>query len=259
MKYYFCIGAIFKNENHILKEWIDHYLNRGVDHIYLINDNSTDDYMKTLTPYIEEDKITLYNNEIPRVKRMQVYAYNQYFNKHLKECNWFGIFDLDEFLYSPYTINLKNILSKMVNYDQLLINSSVYIKQPDNVVNSFIYRGEYNSKNNGPNGKYNSFKCIVNTFKNRNKDIILDCHIHKTRNSNLDTINVSFNMNEMLLINHYAIQSLEFWKNIKMTRGEVSMWGYNMKRNIELFNSMDRTNIKDERLKNQNETIEKDK
>ena len=41
-KYYFSIGAVFKNEAHALDEWIQHYLMRGVDHIYLINDFSTD-------------------------------------------------------------------------------------------------------------------------------------------------------------------------------------------------------------------------
>jgi len=36
------IGAVFKNESHIMIEWIEHYLSHGVDTIYLINDESTD-------------------------------------------------------------------------------------------------------------------------------------------------------------------------------------------------------------------------
>ena len=33
--YDFVIGAFFKNESHIIKEWIEHYFHHGVDHIYL--------------------------------------------------------------------------------------------------------------------------------------------------------------------------------------------------------------------------------
>ena len=33
----FCIVAIFKNESHILEEWIQHYIKEGVQHFYLIN------------------------------------------------------------------------------------------------------------------------------------------------------------------------------------------------------------------------------
>ena len=59
--YYFSIGAIFKNESHILKEWLDHYFFHGVDHIYLINDNSTDKFLEILKPYIVKNVVTLYN------------------------------------------------------------------------------------------------------------------------------------------------------------------------------------------------------
>ena len=79
MKYYFCIGAIFKNEGHILNEWIEHYLSRGVDHIYLINDNSNDTFMDILKPYIINHKVTLYNNDIQKCLGVQSKMYNKYF------------------------------------------------------------------------------------------------------------------------------------------------------------------------------------
>ena len=256
MKYYFCIGAIFKNESHILNEWVQHYLSRGVDHIYLINDNSTDNFIDTLKPYIVNEKVTLYNNDIQKCLGVQSKMYNKYLSKHLSDCKWFGIFDLDEFLYSPYTKDIKAILQEQENIEQLQINwvhfgSSGHIEQPENVIQSFIYRGEYNSINNGPNGRYNSYKCIVNTNV---KNIVFDVHSHRTNIKGLKTKNISFNMNDTLLINHYATQSLNFWKNIKMTRGDVNMWYDKMQwdRNLQLFNEMDNNEIKDERLKNQN-------
>ena len=56
-KYFFSIGAIFKNESHILKEWVEHYLFHGVDHMFLINDKSTDNYLEILEPYINEKRL----------------------------------------------------------------------------------------------------------------------------------------------------------------------------------------------------------
>jgi hypothetical protein len=50
--YYLTIGAIFKNESHCLQEWIEHHIFHGVEHFYLLNDGSTDEYMKILQPYI---------------------------------------------------------------------------------------------------------------------------------------------------------------------------------------------------------------
>ena len=51
--YKLSVGALFKNEASILKEWIEHYLHHGVEHFYLINDNSTDNFLDVLQPYVE--------------------------------------------------------------------------------------------------------------------------------------------------------------------------------------------------------------
>ena len=255
--YYFSIGAIFKNEAHILKEWLEHYFFHGVDHIYLINDNSNDNFLEILKPY--KNKVTLYNSEYKgKWVDMQSDLYNKYFNKHIKDSKWFGIFDLDEFLYSPLELNIGIILKKYENENQLHINwvhfgSSGHIKQPNSVVSNFLMRGEYNSKNNGPNGRYNSYKSIIKT----NGNIKLGIHRHLC-NNNSDGKNVSFDeTNTPLLINHYAIQSKDFWCNIKMTRGDVNYYydSQGWKRNMKLFEDMDVNYIKDNRLQIQNEKL----
>jgi hypothetical protein len=253
--FYFTVGAVFKNEAHIMKEWIEHYALHGADHIYLINDNSTDQFLDILQPYIDKKYVTLYNNTLvfENVGRQTV-LYNYFFQKHLKETQWFGIFDLDEFLYSPHEVNVKNVLRDYENAKQLQVNwvhfgSSGHIKQPDNVVNNFLYRGEYNSLTNGPDGRYNSYKSIVNTFNSAN--IQLNIHSHGR-----EATNVSFQEKDpKLLVNHYAIQSVEFWQKVKMTRGDINKYYDSMawQRNMQLFSDCDRnTNILDERLKIQN-------
>lgn len=259
--YFFTIGAIFKNESHILQEWINHYFLHGVDHIYLIDDNSTDNPIKILKPYINSNKITLYNapNQSKYVG-IQEQLYNTFFQQHLKDTLWFGILDLDEFLYSPLTKNIPDILKLYFNKQQLEINwvhfgSSNYIKQPKSVVHNFINRAEYNNSNIGPNGRYNSHKCIIKTYNRGTLNkIILGIHNHIV-NGTKSSYNISFKYSKpQLLINHYAIQSKEYWEKIKMTRGDVNYWynKQNWKRNIELFNQLDINTIEDRRLSDQN-------
>lgn len=261
--YYFTIGAIFKNESHILKEWVLHYLNHGVDHIILIDDNSTDNYIDEIKEFINNNKVTLYINSITDKKLgIQEIKYNHYFKKHIKETKWFGIVDLDEFMYSPNNINMSDILKKYENVKQLEINwvhfgSSNHIKQPSSVVDNFLYRGKYNDNKNGPNGRYNSHKSIVNCMIS--KDIRFHVHTHFCDNSK-KSLNISFKHKDTeLLINHYAIQSLEYWKNIKMTRGDVNHYydAQKWERNLKLFKEMDNNEIFDDRLKKQNENLSK--
>jgi hypothetical protein len=58
----FVVCSVFKNESHILEEWINHYLLHGVDHFYLVNDFSTDNFLSIIEKY--KEKITLYHNDI---------------------------------------------------------------------------------------------------------------------------------------------------------------------------------------------------
>ena len=67
--HYLSIGAIFKNEEMVIKEWIDHHLFHGVEHFYLINDNSTDASEVVLQPYLARGLITLYQMDIPKVSQ----------------------------------------------------------------------------------------------------------------------------------------------------------------------------------------------
>ena len=258
--YYFTIGAVFKNESHILKEWIDHYFFHGIDHIYLINDNSNDNFLEILQPYIDKNIITLYNAPIYNYNGgawPQTEYYNTYFLQHLAQTKWFGIFDLDEFLYSPNKLDLKQHLKVLEDKQQLQINwvhfgSSSFKEQPKNVVQNFLYRGEYNSIRNGPSGRYNSYKSIINcNYSNR----FIQLGIHRHIKPNIIDTNISFELDmPIMLVNHYAIQSVEAWNN----RSKTSSVGNHYPgfiRDINLFNKLDINDIYDDRLKLQNDNI----
>ena len=63
-----------------MKEWIEHYKSEGVEHFYLINNNSSDNYMDIINEY--ENIITLFNF---KKKGQQCAAYNTCFMPHKNE------------------------------------------------------------------------------------------------------------------------------------------------------------------------------
>ena len=109
--YKLSVGAIFKNEEHSIKEWIEHYLYHGVEHFYLINDNSNDNYLEKIQCYLDKNIVTLYNacfsNYIGRQKDM----YNTYILPNIKDKNtkWLLMVDLDEYMWSPVNKDLNVI------------------------------------------------------------------------------------------------------------------------------------------------------
>ena len=93
-KYYVSVCSIFKNEAKYLEEWLNYHLVVGVEHFYLYNNFSEDNYKKVLKPYIEKGLVTLI--EWP-IKAGQTQAYNDCVEKFSDESNWIGFIDLDEF------------------------------------------------------------------------------------------------------------------------------------------------------------------
>lgn len=236
-KYYYTIiiCAIFKNESHILYEWINHYLTIGIDHIFLINDNSTDDY-KSIYEFFSKN-VTLFHNDIcTNDTNRQQMIYDKYLKPILYQSKWVGIVDLDEFLYSPTNISIKDILNKYDKYSQITIDwlhfgSNEHIYQPISVISGFLKRANYDRSQ-----MYYSYKSIFKT------DNFINFGIHK-HNVNGISYNLLYNDSDYpdLVINHYNLQSKDFYLNVKGVRGDVNNWlpSQNIKREIELFNKYD--------------------
>ena len=94
--YDLAIVAIFKDEGKYLKEWLDYHLLAGVEHFYLYNNDSTDDYKEVLAPYVEKNLVTL--TEWPG-NSMMYPAYDDTIKKHRFECRYMAFIDIDEFIY----------------------------------------------------------------------------------------------------------------------------------------------------------------
>ena len=54
LRYKTAICLIFKDEAPFLQEWIEYHHLIGIEHFYLYNNNSTDNYEEVLKPYIDK-------------------------------------------------------------------------------------------------------------------------------------------------------------------------------------------------------------
>ena len=261
-KYYLSVASIFKNESWGMKEWLDHYKFHGIDHIYLINDFSTEDYQSILQPYIDDQFVTLYQNDIiERYTGRQIDMNNKFFKPIFKDSQWLANVDLDEYLYSPKIVNLKEILCKYESYAGVIanwvwFNSNNHIKQPPIIVAGFTKRCDYDERvYMKPPGlspewvQFNAPKLILNSS--------FDVHSFETHTAitsgNMINISTQGMPNDPdLLINHYQLQSREYWEKIKMNRGDVNHWFKGSPRDFAGYESMDIGDIEDLRLWKQN-------
>lgn len=251
----------------------------GVEKFFLIDNGSTDEYMNILHPYIQNNTVTLV---VDPEKYQQINHMNKYLlNVHPYE--WVLVCDMDEFVYARKgfsTINgyLATVSPRvsLVYIPWKIFGSNGLKFQPDNVVQSFTRRICYD-KESGFQGviiekdhKYSFTKCIARTKFLKSFDV----HYHKTDedtlhitteispplassihdNKSFAKIDESILENSCLHLNHYAIQSLDWFIRVKTTRGDVSSSNNENVRSIDYFNQFDEcsNDLEDHELANIN-------
>ena len=200
-KYFLGVLTYFKNERSSIYEWILHYKKWGVDHIWMIDNGSEDNY--NIDEFIKEGFITVYKE--PNLGQQN--SYNKYATEIKKKVMWLGVFDMDEFLYSKEKDNLKQVISN-INQDNKIISIQMTIFFPstfettESIIEKSIKRKCYDS-NRHP-------KCLYNLDK-LNKIRIHGFHVDKKLHLTADKT--------LLCINHYRYSSFEYLYGIKEGRG----------------------------------------
>lgn len=85
----------FRDEARYLAEWLDYHLAAGIDHVFLYDNFSRDDYRPVLAPYLESRRVTLI--DWPRVPASPA-AENDCIARTAGRFDWVGFIDADEFL-----------------------------------------------------------------------------------------------------------------------------------------------------------------
>jgi hypothetical protein len=256
------IVSVFKNESHILQEWIQHYINEGITTIFLTDNGSTDTY--DIQSFIDSGHVVLRYDAKPHSQEEHL----NYFVQELKKYDWVLINDLDEFVYARKGfLTIKDYLKTVpdtidtIGIPYKMFGSSGFIEQPDSVVQHFVYREFTSSESNVM--KWTSRKCIVRgpviqrielhyviknySYDTRETTPSEDTHI--CEKIKVAPVNEYILENSYLHLNHYRIQSLHFFTQVKMTRGDARLEYYENRRTIDFFKKFDNNDILDEELK----------
>ena len=131
-KYELSICTIFQNEAPYLAEWIEYHQLLGVDHFYLYNNNSTDNYQEVLAPYIIAKVVEVIDWPSPVGEDWTPYqktANNNCIARYKNETNWLALIDTDEFIVPHSTDSLKKFLApynKMKGVAGVVINWQMF-------------------------------------------------------------------------------------------------------------------------------------
>lgn len=139
--------AMMRNEAPILKEWLEHYLARGVTRIHLIDDQSTDG-SRELAESVS-DLVTTYSFDLDPAPGRQVRAYSRV--KLSADVDWLLVADLDEFIWSPSTTDLQQICAEIpadfahIQIPMIDFGDNGHLTQPPSVVPHFTRRRDIES------------------------------------------------------------------------------------------------------------------
>ena len=225
---YLAILGIMKNEALILQEWIDHYLWQGADKIVLIDNGSSDNSMDIAKANYRDGKVEC----ISRLKQHnQVGHYRnaiRTFQLH-KKYEWLLIADLDEFWFCKDGSLVKQALieiNDLYKYDDssipiidvIYVNSTLFgssglAQQPTSVRESFVMRKpELDHHGN------TKWVCRLPHPRHLKSN-----GIHKISRINSRRV---ISDNSIFQLNHYSIQSREYFEKVKMTRGDSNIPGF---------------------------------
>jgi hypothetical protein len=226
-----------------MPEFIEHYINQGVDHIYIINNNSGDNIDEVITHSIYSSRITLITdnrNMNILTSNSSAFGHKTLLDENLyelakQETEWLILIDADEFMYGKNGHTIKTYLEtvdKSVGCIYVIWNIVNPNKDVDNkLLTDFSY------KNNNRRLNYDSIQQLSWRIKNANdfgksiirtsmliddckfwlhKNIVSGetitnygaCTTHFDNGNNIDYSEANFK-GVNITLNHYAIRNME--------------------------------------------------
>jgi hypothetical protein len=255
-RFHLSVMAIFRNEAHVIGEWVEHYRAFGVEHFYLIDNNSTDAYRPSLSRHIEEGVVDLFSCTRDAY---QIGAYTELLPRLRRETQWVGVFDLDEFIYSRDGEPFAEILAAHDRHEAILVpwlsfGSNGHVEQPSSVVESFTRRGAADVS-----------RAFLKAFSKPGAIEVFSQHNPVTRRGDKvlangeafgDALYITFEEARVedfaLVNNHYRLQSQAYFRDIKTARPEVHEEAQDRAKTMRFFDEYDElwSRIEDHRLAN---------
>ena len=245
--HFLSVVCMFRNEEDILVEWMEHYLLHGVEHFYMINDNSDDSSCDLIQPYVERGLVTLMVSNWGRYIGRQRDILTTYMMPHIKETQWLLYVDMDEFVWSQVSRDLKDVFRMFSNLAQIQFNHTLFgsnglVEQPDSIVQAFTKR-----THDRPSSFTENLKYAVNT-----KYEFTRFNVHHAEP--LDGVHNSYEFFQRytepyFIMNHYNCQSYNHWCKVKCTRGDGDHYLIRTSNEFALYDVND---VEDSELASQN-------
>lgn len=229
-QYELSLCAIFHNEAPYLKEWVEHHQKQGVQHFWLYNNISTDDFKSVLQPFVKSGIVEIidwphaYEN-IQEWNTIQCAAYMDAIERAKNVSKWCAFLDTDEYLFCPKKKSIAKALKPYEIFGGVVVNWVVYgtshverILPKEKMVDKLIYRSQLSHPIN------THVKTIAQPQR------VIDClnpHFFIYDPNQLPAVNENFrhvdgpftaNSVNVFRINHYWSRDLDFFLNHKIVR-----------------------------------------
>jgi hypothetical protein len=155
---------MYRNEARYLREWIEFHMLVGFERFYLYDNNSDDNHLEILEPYIAEGIVVLEHWPIAPgqhlayedclAKQRQEADRRRRHNPDIRpdEARWIAFFDIDEFLFSPTGVPVSKVLEDFEWHPAVVVNVHVFgtsghTTEPEGFVIEHYSRRAHDSQN----------------------------------------------------------------------------------------------------------------
>jgi hypothetical protein len=255
------IVSIFRDEAKFLKEWIEFHRIIGVDKFYLVNNNSSDNFLEILEPYIKQNIVVLSNISVEtsgngngiQNENVIVNHWIQELNRIIKSCDddWVIHVSIDEFLYPTHKNNIKEILGDYdnnvgeISVNWVLFGNNNYTLKPNELLIEKLTKSSHNDYLHNFHVKFIIKPKAVLHIPSVHFGFLKPGYVRvdsKGNTNNFKSKHETYTwVGEPLVINHYRLRDLD-WTEKKLKMYEH--WGrtdFNSLRNY--YNDVDNFNI----------------
>ena len=229
-KYDLAICAIFQDDAKYLPEWIDFHRSQGVEHFYLYNNLSSDDYQGYLHRYIKLGVVELiewpYKQEnVQEWNDIQCRSYMDCIEKNKDKCKWIAFLDTDEFLFSVRGKLLTKVMRDYEDYAGVGVNwmlygtsNQDYIPKDKRMIDLLTYRAASDHVRNIHIKSIVQPKYVLNCHNPHFFEFKDNLFAVTEKKQRVDGPFSEYPRHKVLRINHYWSRDKDFFFNVKCTR-----------------------------------------
>jgi hypothetical protein len=246
-----CVLSIFKNESINIREWASHYRWQGASALLLLNDSprSNDEplWQRELRGF--EDFVTVLDAPF---RHAQERNYNEAGRAWLEArgCTFVAVLDLDEFMFVRATSTMGNGSARDLRSE---VQSAFETNKAVAELSCPWLMFGSSGLNAHPRGLVASVRLNF-TWRalhphSLTKSIIRLARLVRFRVHNHEVQGITYGCPPALALNHYPIQSREYFEAVKMTRGDVAAPELDKIRDLNYFRSYDGHDVEDTTLR----------